>query len=743
MSFFISSQKVKLTSLYIQLYSIMRKITFLFCFLSALFFLKLPAHADNFFTELSPTGFRSIAGSAIWNKNSNSTIFSYDNQGTDGQNRALLYSKDSYQSDDGFKFTVSFTTASVASHVAHSFSFGIISNETDLSSYQGYNPFGQETSIHSLGINVVPNTSKGIKSGIYFTNGTQATNLDQSGTRASFAAGETTTVVMTIEKGGYWSYRINGVYEASGVLLDGLDLSKPYRVVLYAQGDQSTPSVHAITLEKGYASGERAKGVRGTWTGGNVLEQVKDFKTLDALRVTFTDGASLSAMHHVPHKLLDKIWQGDRDENGNPMNNVAPLWGDLNADLPVDQSFLEKILKIKAAGFKVKAYTNSENFVGSNHAAQYKVFITRWKTYCDTDPKVQAFINSQPYHQGVWNASKKKYEIAYNADGSEKYPDRKYMLCYAEYILKDYALRYGRYFDTWIFDAANTMTGNGDNTSSGLIEEQRIYQAFANAVHAGNPDVPLAFNNGRSTIRYAAFPFAIPTHFDDFTFGHAFGGNNSHAEKPSRFKLNYKHVQRMIDTEGFVHDGGKWTWDDAIVGNLHSKLATTAWKYGPVQAWEEGDFLDWNLNALQAGGAMTWAGSTPKKGKKVLRAWAYDLLKALDDHLATTQYPNSPNWSRAYTPLPKAKAGQAYHHVLVEGKDFWDPESDDITNVISLDDAPAWLNITKDDKNTGHWVLSGTPPMSNVGTHHFVLAAIDTHKHKGERRVEIEVLTNP
>jgi len=241
----------------------------------------------------------------------------------------------------------------------------------------------------------------------------------------------------------------------------------------------------------------------------------------------------------VPHKLFDELWQGDLDESGNPINNVAPAWGDLNSDTPADQSFLEEILDKKAAGFKVKAYTNSENFVGTN-AAVYEVFVERWKNYCDTDPEVQAFINSQPFHKGIWNRTTQQYEIVYNVDGSEKYPNRKYMFCYAEYILKDYALRYGHYFDTWIFDDAVTMTQNGDDATGGQIEGQRIYQTYANAVHAGNPDVPLAFNNGRSTINYAAYPFAVPTYFDDFTFGHAFLGNNDHAEKSSgRFNLNY------------------------------------------------------------------------------------------------------------------------------------------------------------------------------------------------------------
>ena len=296
----------------------------------------------------------------------------------------------------------------------------------------------------------------------------------------------------------------------------------------------------------------------------------------------------------------------------------------------------------------MKAYTNGENFLGSN-SNNLQPFVDRWIEYCDVNPEVQAFINSQPYHTGIWNRTTQQYEVAYESDGTETYPKRKYMFCYAEYILKDYALRYGKHISSWIFDDGGTMAQNGDSQTSGLIEEQRIFQAFANAVHAGNPDIPIAFQNGRSSLNYNSSPFAHATQFDDFSFGHAFGGNNDHASKTgSTYNNNYRHIRRMRETDGYIHEGGAWTWDDKIVGNFHSKLSTTAWKYGTNQAWEEEDFFRWNLEALQAGGHMTWGGSIWRSNPN-LQPWALTLLRGLDEHLAEFENPGSPNWARAYT----------------------------------------------------------------------------------------------
>ena len=112
----------------------------------------------------------------------------------------------------------------------------------------------------------------------------------------------------------------------------------------------------------------------------------------------------------------------------------------------------------------------------------------------------------------------------------------------------------------------------------------------------------------------------------------------------------------------------------------------------------------------------------------------------MDDYLATMQYPNQPNWARAYTPLPNARVGQAYYHVIIEGEDFWEPEGDEINHLMALYDAPAWLTITEDATNQGYWVLRGIPQESELGTHAFALAATDVYNNQGEREVEIEVL---
>ncbi|MGJ8654760.1 MAG: putative Ig domain-containing protein [Opitutaceae bacterium] len=717
-----------------------------------LFVAMLPAavlYEDSFDGDTLATNVSGTGGGAVnrtihahsWVDDGNATL---NTSGTSYTRRALLYSANAFQSDEGFKLTVYYTTGSVGDSAAHNFSFGLVSAETDLSTYAGYNPFKIETSVYSIGVNLT-NDGDPSAQGLNFTDGSTRTTLDQSGTNAQFKAGEVSEVTIEFGLGGYWCYRIDGVYEASGVLLDGFDLSKNYHVVVYGQDDHGGgKSIQSLKLETAYAPGERAKGVRGTWSGGEIVWQVEDFKTLDTIGVGFNSGATQSAKHYAPHKLLESLSQGDVDVNGNRINLLVPLWGDLDLDEPENDAVLDRILEIRAAGFKVKAYSNAENFVGNN-AAEYEVAVQRWKDYCDTDPDVQAFINSQPFHTGVWNATTEQYEIALEGDGSETYPNRKYMFCYVEYVLKDFAMRYGPLIGGWIFDSAGDIVSNGDSATNGVIEDQRIFQAFANAIHAGNPEIPLAFNNGRSTVSYNSYPFAHATRYDDFTFGHAFGGNNNHAEKVNgnQFNLNYQHITRMTETNGYVHDGGNWAWDDLIVGNFHSKLSTTSWTSGPNQAWEEADFLQWTLEAMQAGGSMTWGASVNTTlGVEQLRPWAYDLLKALDDHLAVMQSPGAPNWARYYTVLPEAVIGQAYYHVLIEEKDLWDPEGDEITIVSPINGAPAWLNISEDSLNPGHWILSGIPTESSATTLTFSLQATDANSLSRDREVELQVNEN-
>lgn len=678
----------------------------LFCLLFGVYNTK----AQVFYDETSSNQLLSIEGGATWN-NPSSGNFEYNNNGVNAQNRALLYSTEAYQSEDGFKLTIEYTTESIEDIVGHNFSFGLISDETNLSTYSGFNPFRAEISVYSIGANLTTNEDASAR-GLNFTNTTERITLDESGTSAQFVAGKTTKVTIEIGIGGYWSYRINDIYEESGVLLEGFDFNKNYHVAVYGQSDNGK-SIESITLEKRYEAGERAEHMRGTWESGihvDLLDdRIKNLKTLDRLRLSFTNGAVLSAEHNVPHKLFDMLSGGDA---------AGPLWGDLNSDTPDTDKMLTDILKIKNAGFDVSAYTNSENFVGSN-ADYLQPFVDSWIAYCDTDPDVQAFINSKPYHTGIWNRTTEQYE-----DATDNFPMRKYMFCYAEYFLKDYALRYGKHFDSWIFDDGGTMEDNGDNATSGLVEEQRIYQAFANAVHAGNPEIPIAFNNGRSTVNYNSYPFAHAIRFDDFTFGHAFGGNNNHAEKENgnQFNLNYQHITRMTETNGYVHSGGNWTWDDKIVGNFHSKLSTTAWKYGPNQAWEQVDFNQWNLEAMQARGSMTWVGSY-NRDITAIYDWVYTLLEGMDAHLSANENPGFPNWTRQNTILPPAYKGFLYSHTLKEGFDFWDPEGDAITSLIALGSFPSWLTIT--EISEGIFELSGTPTETTNTNYEFDLKVSD------------------
>jgi len=700
----------------------------------ALFLQSTIILAQVYFDDSSSSQVNSIDGSATWTADTNGD-FIYDNGGTIATQRAILYSTSAYQSQDGFKLTVEYTTGSIDDDESHNLSFGLISDDTDLSTYTGFNPFRAETSVYSVGANLTTDEDTTAR-GFNFTNGTTHLTLAESGERIQFATGTSTKVTLEIGIGGYWSYRINDEYEASGVLLEGFDLSKSYHVVVYGQDDNGGgKSIESITLEKRYAAGERAEKSRGTWASidHDAVEQLKDFKTLDYLYARFNDGASVSGNHFVPHKLLERLALEGVSGNDAPIDLVTPSWGDLSLNRPITDVVHDQMLSIKAAGFKVKVYSNSEQFNGTNTDA-IEAFNIRWKEWCDTDPEAQAFVNSQPFHTGIWNETTQQYE-----DATSTFPNRKYMFCYAEFVIKDFALRYGHLIDTWIWDSAHDMVAQGDNATSGLIEEQRIYQAYYNACHAGNPDIAIAFNNGRSGTDYFAYPFAPPKRFEDFTFGHAFGGNLNHANKTpgSTFDRNYLHVSRMTATNGYVYDGGDWTWDDKIVGNFHSKVGSASWRYNADIAWEQDDFNQWNLEAMQAGGAMTWSGSTTRANTTQLYDAAYTLLKGLDDYLAVHENPGPPQWARANTILPDARTGEAYSHTLVEELDFWDPEGDAITMLISNGTIPSWLSIT--ETNPGEWTLSGTPTEVETTNYEFDIQISDGSL-QTDRSVELNVV---
>ena len=375
-----------------------------------------------------------------------------------------------------------------------------------------------------------------------------------------------------------------------------------YTFLLCAMCAFALPQINEVHAQD---PGDRAAKFRGTWWSGlhpTLLDQderLLNFKTLDGFGVGFTSGSVFSAKQFAPMPLLRTLPGGEE---------VFP---------EDDDTFvLDQLIKVTEAGFMVQAYSNCENFVGEN-ADELVEFATSWRAWCDINPTAQAFINSKPYHRKAG------------------FPDRPYMFCYAEFVLKYHSQQYGQYIDIWVFDDGHTMADHGDSQTSGNVDDQRLFEAFANAARAGNDEIAVAFNNGRSQDLFAngfnSYPFAPATRFDDFTFGHAFGGNNNHADE-NRFDLNYQHIARMQQKNGFVHDGGIWDWDDKIVGHFFSKLSTTAWNFGPNQAWEQDDFNQWNAEALSAGGMTTWSGSY-KRDLSEIRSFVPDMLEACDNYL--------------------------------------------------------------------------------------------------------------
>ncbi|MCC4831805.1 hypothetical protein LMH66_04085 [Shewanella sp. 10N.7] len=495
----------------------------------------------------------------------------------------------------------------------------------------------------------------------------------------------------------------------------------------------------------------RADWLRGSWglnwkpvdvyngksenlTVDQLLEQIKDLKTLDYIQVHLGESSIKSSVHIAPLEILETLWQGDTDENGNPINLIVP-----RAASGVDP-FLDIITKIRAAGFKIQVYINSSSMLrrvnseaedGYTPNPDYIPNITeRWKELCDTDPEIQAYINSQSYHF------------------DEAHSERPYLFAYAEFVLKKYSERYGELIDGWLFDTGEYMSHLGDNSTSGNADEQLLYKAVADAARAGNPNAAISFNNGPERETEELNPFSEATRHDDYMFGHPYnGGRNLGRHDNGLYDRNYAHIEKMIETNGNAHAGldpNDWEWDDKVVAHFDPPMSTTSWNGGNTPALTDEEFILWNLQATQAGGAITWGVPLVKKSglgdDLLIRDWAMSQLTLADQHLAEFQQPNQPNWARAHTELKDAAFVQAYSFSLVEGQDFWDPQGAAITlNLVEGDQGrPTWLTLQEDITNPGTWLLEGTPNELVEATYTFIVQAISSSG-VAEREMQLTV----
>ncbi|MCC4831804.1 hypothetical protein LMH66_04075 [Shewanella sp. 10N.7] len=463
------------------------------------------------------------------------------------------------------------------------------------------------------------------------------------------------------------------------------------------------------------------------------LAQISHLKTIDYVQVHLNESYINSPSHLGPHELLESFWQGDTSPLGEPINLVVP-----RASRGVDP-FLEMIKKIQKDGMKVQVYLNSSNLLERSATLanpDYMPNITeRWKKWVDTNPEAQAFIASQPYHTGIWDADTQSY-----VDASETYPERKYMFAYAEFILKEYAVRYGELIDGWLFDSGSFMYSNGDSPTNGVKEDQQIYKAFADACHAGNPMAAISFNNSPNRITEALNPFSEATHYDDYMFGHPYnGGRYIGNHDNTNYERNYRHIQKVTETNGNIHSGSldagtdsqNWDWDDKVVGHFDPPMSRTRWNSGGDPGLTDEEFVQWNYESAVGGGAISWGAplfAPPQSGEQLtIREWGMRQLDLMDADLAQRQETGAPNWARAHTILNDAILDEAYRYVLVDGKDFWDPEgTQDVTLTLLPAGAPSWLQLVKDEEIAGQWVLYGQPNETQETFYEFVMQATDS-----------------
>ena len=439
------------------------------------------------------------------------------------------------------------------------------------------------------------------------------------------------------------------------------------------------------------------------------LDQLSGLKTIDFVQVHLSESNIYSACHSAPHALLESLWQGDLDASGKPVNLVVP-----SAASGADP-FKDWLLAIKAAGLKTMVYVNSYNLLARNQdsaPSAYPDFSTRWMHYCDTSATVQAFIKSKSYHTGT--AAR-----------------RPYMFCYAEYVLKEYAIRYGDLIDAWGFDSGDNIMADecGDDPKSDDINDLRIYEAFANACHAGNPNAAIAFNNSVGT--YTA-PFSTATYFDDFTFGHPFGGAGNMVETESLYSRNFGVCEFMRDHSGypFAGDVDGRAWNDKVVSRFFPKLSTTSWNAGATPCLTDSQFVAWNSVGVINAGSILWGAPLIRNNLMnspilTLQPKALVQLELADAYLQKFQNPGKPNWARQTTVLPDAFIGQVYYRELVNGVDFWDTDDDASVVLIKDTSLPSWITITASATTPGNFILSGKPNVSEPTNYSFSIRVAD------------------
>jgi hypothetical protein len=186
---------------------------------------------------------------ASWADSGSGLVF--DSTRNHSGSRAVAYSTNTFQSINGFELTVNYNVSQVTDNSDNQFSFGLIRDDLDVSTY-GFagemNPFGvwTQSDLYSVGLNVMADTGI-VTNGLYANSGTNAVLLNAGTT----VAGTDITIVMRIEDNGAdgadVSWSVDGADQGSATIAD-FDFSKSYAFLTYAADQEVEPIINSVKL---------------------------------------------------------------------------------------------------------------------------------------------------------------------------------------------------------------------------------------------------------------------------------------------------------------------------------------------------------------------------------------------------------------------------------------------------------------------------------------------------------------
>lgn len=162
---------------------------------------------------------------------------------TNFQNRVIAFSDNTFQSTLGFEVTVDSFQTNFGG--ASSLAFGLISDDTDFTTYTNaspsFNPF-EDPSVEGFGV-------RNDTSNLNVSDGSSTTILDSG---APFTLGQVITTVIRFANNGSggasWSWSVDGVSRGSGTIAT-FDFTENFHFVAFGQDDQGNKRIESVTVE--------------------------------------------------------------------------------------------------------------------------------------------------------------------------------------------------------------------------------------------------------------------------------------------------------------------------------------------------------------------------------------------------------------------------------------------------------------------------------------------------------------